>query len=206
MVYASYIKITNNDLTSNHIHIKTDDAKKLVVIFPGGGNSCERPVLNFLRKYYLDHQTDVLCISYTNIYLPDDEEDVLIAQISKGISEAILKAKEHRDYEETYYICESFGNIVSNIVKMDHPDLIAKSAYISPTIDGLDYISKFPGLIITGTKDNYLDEPTIKELLSRPKDNLLILEGVDHSLMVDDVFESIDLVKVAVKRIIDYLK
>ncbi|MCF7924277.1 MAG: alpha/beta hydrolase [Candidatus Izimaplasma sp.] len=206
MISASYVAITKNDLTSNHIHYKTDNATKLVVIFPGGGNSCERPVLNFLRKYYLDHQTDVLCISYTNIYLQDDEDEVLMKKITSAISEAILKVKEFKDYEKTYYICESFGNIVSNAIKMDFPNMIAKSAYISPTIEGLEYISKYPGLIITGTKDEYLDEPTINELQSRPKDNLIIIEGAGHSLMVDDVYESIDIVKMVVKRIIDYLK
>ena len=205
MISASYVKITKNDLASNHILYKTDDATKLVIIFPGGGNSCDRPVLTFLRKYYLDHQTDVLCISYSNIYLQDDEDEVLIGKITSALSEAILKVNEFKDYEKTYYICESFGNIVSNAIKMEYPNLVAKSAYISPTIDGLEYISKYPGLIITSTKDEYLDEPTIKELKSRPKDNLLIIEGTGHSLMVDDVFESIDIVKVVVKRIIDYL-
>lgn len=205
MISASYVTITINDLTSNHIHFKTDDATKLVVIFPGGGNSCDRPVLNFLRKYYLDHQTDVLCISYTNIYSKDDNDEVLIGKITYALNEAISKVNEFKYYEKTYYICESFGNIVSNAIKMEYPNMVAKSAYISPTIDGLDYISKYPGLIITSTKDEYLDEPTIRELKSRPKDNLLIIENAGHSLMVDDVFESIDIVKVVVKRIIDYL-
>ncbi|MBU1145772.1 MAG: hypothetical protein KJ971_07995 [Firmicutes bacterium] len=206
MISASYVKITKNDLTSNHIHYKTDDATKLVVLFPGGGNSCDRPVLTFLRKYYLDHQTDVLCISYSNIYLQDDKDEVIIGKITCALNEAILKVNEFKIYEKTYYICESFGNIVSNAIKMEYPNMVAKSAYISPTIDGLEYISKYPGLIITSTKDEYLDEPTIKELKSRPKDNLLIIENAGHSLMVDDVFESIDIVKVAVKRIIDYLR
>ena len=206
MISASYIKLTNNDLTSNHIHYKTDDANKLVVVFPGGGNSCERPVLNFLRKYYLDHQTDVLCISYTNIYLKDDPDDILIGKITHAMNEAILHVSELKKYEKTYYICESFGNIVSNEIKIKYPNMNYKSAYISPTIDGLEYISKYPGLIITGTKDEYLDEPTINELKSRPKDNLLIIEGAGHSLMVDDVYESIDVVKMVVKRIIDYLR
>lgn len=205
MISASYVSIKLNDLTSNHIHYKTDDATKLVVIFPGGGNSCERPVLNFLRKYYLDHQTDVLCISYTNIYSRDDEDDVLMEKITNALSKAILKVNEFKDYEKTYYICESFGNIVSNAIKIKYPNMVAKNAYISPTIDGLEYISKYPGLIITGDQDEYLDEPTIKELKSRPKENLLIIEGAGHSLMVEDVFDSIDIVKVVVKRIIDYL-
>ncbi|MBU0997625.1 MAG: hypothetical protein KKE16_06260 [Firmicutes bacterium] len=205
MISASYVKITKYDLTSNHIHYQTDDATKLVVIFPGGGNSCDRPVLTFLRKYYLDHQTDVLCISYTNTYLEDDPNDVAMKKITNAINEAILKVHESKDYEKTYYICESFGNIVSNAIKMEYPNMVAKSAYISPTIEGLEYISKYPGLIITSTNDEYLDEPTIKELKSRPKDNMLIIEDAGHSLMVDDVFESIDIVKVAVKRIIDYL-
>jgi|LGOV01.1.fsa_nt_gb hypothetical protein len=206
MISASYVSITNNDLTSNHIHYKTDDSTKLVVIFPGGGNSCERPVLNFLRKYYLNHQTDVLCISYSNIYLPGDEDEVAIGKITYALNEAILQVNKFKEYEETLYICESFGNIVSNEIKMKYPTMIAKSAYISPTIDGLEYISKFPGLIITSTKDEYLDEPTITDLKTRPKENLIIIEGAGHSLMVDDVFESIDIVKVVVKCIIDYFE
>jgi hypothetical protein len=206
MISAAYVRITENDLTSNHIHYKTDDATKLAVIFPGGANSCERPVLNFLRKYYLDHQTDVLCISYSNIYLQDDEDEVLMGKITYALNEAISKVNEFKDYEKTYYICESFGNIVSNAIKIEYPNMVTKSAYISPTIEGLEYISKYPGLIITGTKDEYLDEPTIKELKSRPKDNLIIIEGAGHSLMVDDVYESIDIVKMVVKRIIGYFE
>jgi len=33
----------------------------------------------------------------------------------------------------------------------------------------------------------------------------MIIEDAAHSLMVDDVFESIDIVKLVVKRVIDYL-
>ncbi len=205
MISASYVTITKNDLTSNHIHYKTDDATKLAVFFPGGGNSCDRPVFTFLRKYFLDHQTDVLCISYSNIYLKEDEEAVLVEKITSALSEAILSVHQNKNYEKMFYICESFGNIVSNEIKMAYPDLNAKSAYMSPTIDGLEYISKFPGLIISGTKDDYLNETTINELKSRPKDNLLLIEGAAHSLMVDDVFESIDIVKIVVKQIIEYL-
>lgn len=205
MISASYVKITKNDLTSNHIHFKTDDATKLVVFFPGGNSSCDQPVLTFLWKYYLDHQTDVLCISYVNTYLKDDAEDVLMKKVTSAVSEAINQVTESNKYEKMDYICFSFGNIVSNAVKMEYPNLIAKSAYLSPTKDGLEYISKYPGLTISGTKDEYLDEPTIKELKAGPQDNLMIIEGAAHSLMVDDVFESIDIVKVVVKKVIDYL-
>jgi len=205
MISASYVRITKNDLTSNHVHYKTDDATKLVVIFPGGDNSCDRPVLSFLGEYYLAHQTDVLCISYANTYLKDDPDDVLMKKITSALNEAILQIKEFKDYQKMDYICFSFGNIVSNAIKKEYPNLIAKSAYISPTKDGLKYISSYPGLIISGTKDEYLDEPTIKELQSRPQDHLMIIEDAAHSLMVDDVFESIDIVKLVVKRVIDYL-
>jgi len=205
MISAAYVRITKNDLTSSHIHYRTDDANKLVVIFPGGGNSCDLPVLSFLRKYYLDHQTDVLCISYANTYLKDDSEDVLMKKITSALNEAILEVKEFKEYQKMDYICFSFGNIVSNAIKMEYPNLIATSAYLSPTKDGLEYISNYPGLIITGSKDEYLDEPTIKELQSRKQDNLMIIESAAHSLMVDNVFESIDIVKLVVKRVIDYL-
>ncbi|MBU1019931.1 MAG: hypothetical protein KJ847_01845 [Firmicutes bacterium] len=205
MISAAYVRITKNDLTSKHIHYKTDDATKLVVIFPGGGNNCDLPVLSFLRDYYLKNQTDVLCISYENTYLKDDPDDVLLAKISSALSEAINQVKGFKDYEKMDYICFSFGNITSNLIKEDHPELIAKSAYVSPTIDGLEYISKYPGLTFCGTKDEYLDEPTIKKLKSGPQDDLIIIEGAAHSLMVDDVFESIDIVKMVVKRVIDYL-
>jgi len=135
----------------------------------------------------------------------DDTYEVLMAKITSVLHEAINQVKAHKDYEKVFYICNSFGNMVSNALKMEYPDMIAKSAYISPTKDGLRYISKYPGLTISGTKDEYLDESIIKELKSGPQDDLMMIEGAAHSLMVEDIFESIDILKAVIKRIVGYL-
>ncbi|PAT01111.1 hypothetical protein CI105_08250 [Candidatus Izimaplasma bacterium ZiA1] len=206
MISASYIKLTINDLTSDHILYKDDNSKRLIVIFPGGSNSCDQPVLHYLRHYYLHNNSDVLCLSYSNITLDDDSIEVQFKKIAYALKEAIVKVKKEHKYDEVVYICRSMGNIVSNDIKNRYPEMIENSVYISPTSEGLNYIKKYPGLIISSTNDSYLEEKDYDTLGTFNEEDVMIFEGATHSLSTDDVFETIDICKMTVSKIINYIE
>ena len=83
MLKVKKIETKFGEQKSEHTFYYQSDATCLVVIFPGGGNSCNRPILHYSRKFLLDLNCDVLNISYTNLA---DEEDSVEVQMEKLIS------------------------------------------------------------------------------------------------------------------------
>jgi hypothetical protein len=53
-----------------HLYLKhVEDVETMVIIYPGGNYSCERPLLHYLRKGALYQKYDVLSISYGTCFL-----------------------------------------------------------------------------------------------------------------------------------------
>ena len=86
------------------------------------------------------------------------------------IKEQIEKDK---NFTRKIFISRSFGNIVSNELKIRKSINSDKNVYISPTADAVKYFDKFPGLIITATNDEYLPDEKINELVKKYESNII---------------------------------
>ena len=66
MIDVSTISITayeGHDI-HNEFYRQSEKSESLVVIFPGGNYSCDKPLLYYARKAAIIAGHDVLCISY----------------------------------------------------------------------------------------------------------------------------------------------
>lgn len=205
MITATKIEIEYNKKTSEHTFYSQPESKGLVVIFPGGGNSCDRPILHYSRKYLLYNGCDVLCISYTNIIDEEGSNEQKIENIVIEVSKAIKEVEKGKSYTNKIFISSSFGNIVSNELKIRKSFKNDKSIYLSPTAQAVKYFEMFPGFIITGTNDEYLPQEEIDKLVKKYKDTILVFENGTHSLENANVQDSLDFCKTAVTTILDYL-
>ncbi|MCK5731382.1 MAG: hypothetical protein KAH13_00035, partial [Tenericutes bacterium] len=133
MSTVSLIEIESLRKKSNHKFFKNDDSNCLVVILPGGGNSCDRPLLHFIRKYLFDKNCDVLCASYTNLFERKETFDKKLNKIVSEINKAIEQVELEKPYKEKIFVSRSIGNVVSSELKIRHSIEVIKNIYISPT-------------------------------------------------------------------------
>ena len=52
MSKISLIEIESNGQKSEHVFLENEGSKSLVVFFPGGNNSCERPIFHYLTRFF----------------------------------------------------------------------------------------------------------------------------------------------------------
>ena len=195
MITATEIEIELNEMKSNHVLYANEESKSLAVIFPGGNNSCDRPLLHYLRKMLLVQGHDVLCLSYTNLFVRKDTGDEKLEKGVFAINKAIEKVKTEKHYENTIFVSRSYGNVISCELKDKQEINIRKSVYISPTSEALTYIKRYPGFIVSGTKDEYLTSDYIIELSQSTDDNVLVFQNGPHSLETDNIVDTIDFCK-----------
>ncbi len=204
MSKISLIEIESNGQKSEHVFLENEGSKSLVVFFPGGNNSCERPIFHYLTRFFIDENKDVICISYKNITKREDSYEEKINSLTSGINEAILKT--NKIYSDIIFISRSFGNIVSCELKKRYSINVFKSIYISPTSPALKFFDEYPGFIITSTNDEYLTKDEINELSKLGDERLLILNEGNHSLETKNIYDTMNFGNIAVSKIIDYIR
>ena len=206
MISVSNIKIELYNQTSEHIFYSQPESNCLTVIFPGGNNSTKTPILHYCRKHLLENHSDFLSISYKNLIVSEDSDEVKLEKVISAVYEAIKKVQEGKNYTKKVFISRSFGNIVSNEIKIKESITADKCIYIAPTDEAVKYFETYPGLIITGTKDSYLPVEQVNIIKEKYKDDVLVFENGNHSIESDDMSDTLDFCKKAVLKIIDYLE
>jgi len=206
MSTVSIIEIEINNMKSNHMLYANEGSNCLVVVFPGGNNSCDRPILNSLREYFINNKCDVLCISYENIVNKEDPYNRKLNSLIFGIHSALIEIEKKNKYSDKIFISRSFGNIVSSELKVRNSLNIEKNIYISPTSPAIKYLSDCPGFIITASNDEYLSPDEIKELSRLGNDKILIFRDGNHGLETENTTETSEFHKSAVAKIIEFLE
>lgn len=205
MIKIEELKIITNERVSEHILYSIEGATKLVVLFPGGNSNTSRPLFHYLIDYFVRNNHDVLALSYKNLPEGHDTFEEKIRAIIEAAYKAIMVNHDTKPYDEYIFVSRSVGNVMANRTKIDYNIDVAKSIYVSPIPEALDNIEKYPGLLITATEDEYLNEENFKKIETFSEHEIIIFEGGDHGLECDNTLESIDFCKKCVSRIIDFV-
>lgn len=206
MIKREVIDIEKNGKVSEHVFYSSEESKNLALFFPGGSSNTTGPMFYYLRDYFLRKGYDVLCLSYKGLTEQGETYDEQMSRIKLAIHQAILFTNESKTYNTTVFASRSFGNVVSNSVRVDFETEVDKCIYISPTAPALENIEKYPGLIISSNHDEYLEEKHMKEVLSYPNHEVLIFKDGDHSLECDDTIKSMEFGIVAIAKAIEYIE
>lgn len=155
---------TDNDCISNHLLISQDNPKGLLLMFPGGNQSCDRPILHFSRKAMLLAGYDVLSFSYEGLrnHKLSKEEDlqIVIDEISKAIDKVNAKS-----YSRVFILSRCFGNLVAAGIRRSFDFEVYRHSFLAPIPPSINDIVEFGGLVITGTSDPYMNEADREQLM-----------------------------------------
>ncbi|MCK4551942.1 MAG: hypothetical protein KAU02_03420 [Tenericutes bacterium] len=202
---TSKIEHEINEKKTNHTLYSNEDSKNLVVFFPGGSNSLDRPFLNYLKDYFLENSYDVLHISYENIFKREETLDVKTEKLILWINEAIKSVNSDKKYNKMSFVSRSFGNLLSCEIKIRNSLLVEKSIYISPITETIKYFEKYPGYIVSASNDEYLTSEDITYLSTQIDKNIIIFKDGGHNLHTEDEFKTNDFYRQAFKSIVHFI-
>jgi len=205
MIKRDVIGIEKNSKVSEHVFYSNEEAANLVLFFPGGNSNTTGPIFYYLRDYFLRNGYDVLCLSYEGLADREETYDEKIQKIIAGTHQAILHVKELKTYHKTLFVSRSFGNVISNILRINNKLEVDKCIYISPTAQALEDIKSYPGLIISSNYDEYLKEEDKKEILSYPNHEVIIFKDGEHSLECDDTLKTMEFCNRAIAKAIKFI-
>ncbi|MCM1989557.1 hypothetical protein [Oceanirhabdus seepicola] len=200
MIKKSYINVKiSSEKEVNHFYLyHTENTETLVVIYPGGNYSCDKPILHYIRKAALLKGHDVLCINYGAALVGRDlSEETMIA--AEEALKAINKCREERKYNKIYFVGKSIGTVVSGRVIDIIDDIEIKYIFLTPIKDTIPFINNYGGYVITGSKDKLFGKEYIQLIEENENIHLEVIENAGHSLEVDDLEETLDMHKYVVK-------
>lgn len=149
---------------------------KIVVLFPGIGYQCDRPLLYYSGRLANQSEYEVLKVPYTNLSrsIPEAYADAY-AQTEK-----YLEKIDWSQYEDILFISKSIGTIIAAAYAQKH-HVHCRNVYYTPLAQTFDFAPQF-GIAFHGTKDSWVETAIIKEKCQEHHLPLHITENATHSL------------------------
>ena len=153
---------------------------KIAVLFPGIGYHCDKPLLYYSAKLSVQHQYELVKITYTNLSrsIPEAYADAY-AQTEK-----YLENIDWNQYEDILFISKSIGTAVAAAYAQKH-DIHCRNIYYTPLAQTFDFAPQ-SGIAFHGTKDSWVETAVIAEKCQEYNLPLHIIENANHSLELED--------------------
>ncbi len=153
----------------------------LVVLFPGRGYTCEKPLLYYAAQVAWEQGYDVLCLEY-GFYKagkPFLAEDV--ALFCEELCATLREAEAH-SYECLYCISKSLGTVLAGAVctLLGHPNV--QHLFLTPVERTLPYMLNTKSLAVIGTADDSFPQACLEQTKADGTCGLVFIEDADHSL------------------------
>lgn len=173
--------------------------KSIVILFPGGNGSCDKPLLHYARKATLLSGCDVLSLEYGYYKANKSYEVEFFEQTVKEVNEAIQTCLDN-SYENIYFISKSLGTVIAGeISKLIGYDKVS-NLFLTPTVNTIPHIINSKCTVIIGTKDKFFSKEHIDKVNICPSVNLHIINNATHSLEIEDNYiESLEILGIVTK-------
>ncbi len=171
--------------------------KKIAVLFPGIGYTCDRPLLYYTGKLALSCGYEIKKVEYGGFESGikgnrEKMEKAFYSALSQA--EKILADVSWNEYDEILFVGKSVGTIVS-AAYMKKYNIIGRNIVYTPLEDTFLF-SSGKGIVFHGTKDPWAENTdTIKKCCEKIGMNLYTIEDANHSLETGDVLKDIDIIK-----------
>ena len=181
---------------------------KLVVIFPGIGYHCDKPLLYYGRD--IAHEcgyTECIKVSYTydgkNIRGNEEKMkeafECLYAQAEDALSDV-----KWDEYEEILFISKSIGTIIASAYAKTK-ELDVKHVLYTPLTYTFDYAPK-NSIAFIGTDDPWSDVGKVIEKAHENDTYIYIYGGCNHSLECEDTRKNLENISDVISKTYDFLK
>ena len=188
--------------------------KSLLVMFPGVGYTCDKPLLYYIGKLYQNDNFDVKKISYAGFMngLKDDSQKMNHAyELVKKQTKEQLKDINWNEYEKVVFVSKSIGTVGAAYIfkymqdkKIINSNLKISNIFLTPLVETFNYVTEKSGFVIIGDKDQWSDYAQICKLAEKYNLPAHIIENANHSLENSDIFDSIDIIFNVVKIVDSY--
>lgn len=168
--------------------------EKLVIIFPGIGYHCDKPLLYYAKKLAKEHDYEEIILlkyAYTGKNIRGNEKkmqeafDVLYQQAEKQL-ETINFSK----YEEVLFISKSVGTIISSAYAQKH-EIKCRQILYTPLEE--TYRFEHPDAIaFLGTSDPWSDTAKVEKISKKQNVPIYMYKNADHSLETGDIIKDIE--------------
>lgn len=182
--------------------------KKLAVLFPGIGYTCDRPLIYYTGKLALSYGYETVKVEYGGFEsgIKGNREKMQNAFYNAlSQAEEILKDVSWHEYGDIIFIGKSVGTIVSAAYMKKH-NIIGRNIVYTPLEDTFLFADG-RGIVFHGTNDPWTQNTdAIKECCKKIDQRLYIVEGANHSLETGDLLKDIDIIKDALISVEEFIK
>lgn len=188
--------------------------KSLLVMFPGVGYTCDKPLLYYIGKLYQNDNFDVKKISYAGFMngLKDDSQKMNHAyELVKKQTKEQLKDINWNEYEKVVFVSKSIGTVGAAYIfkylhdeKFINSNLKISNIFLTPLVETFNYVTEKSGFVIIGDKDQWSDYAQICKLAKKYNLPVHIIENANHSLENSNIFDNIDIISNVVKIVDSY--
>lgn len=156
-------------------------SNSLVVLFPGKGYTCDRPLLHYANMVSLFKGCDVLSLEY-GFYVADikfvpGDFDKVVEELSSIINKCTLNS-----YSNIYFISKSIGTLFAGELSLQMSEYNIKNLFLTPLKETIPYIKSTNCLSVTGSRDNFFPSSSIDYVRNNVESELVIIEDADHNL------------------------
>ncbi len=183
---------------------------KLALIFPGRGYTSRMPLLYYTTYLLLGKQFNVLTIDYDYFGKPefetlewDEKERWLFADVESAFN----VVESLTDMRVKLLVGKSLGTLAVGHLLDSFPETRdCKVIWHTPLIglpDLFEQIEKHhpESLFVIGSADPYYDKDNLSKLVIATRGHAVVVEGADHSMEVEDVKSSLNVMKQIVESI-----
>lgn len=165
------------------IYRNQSNTHKLMVLFPGMGYTCDKPLLHYAKAYGYLHQYDILCINYGTMTFDKSKVLSSIAPAYEIAKEA-LNQMDINKYEHILFISKSLGTVVAGRLSKEYT-LDIQNIFLTPLKETIPYMDNSKDVTISGDHDPMISRDNLQLIQKQPLTSF-IYPNTNHSLEVED--------------------
>jgi len=184
-----------NEPIPNTLFCQDIDTDHLAILLPGTRYSCNMPLLYYSRHLLLFLGADVLLVEYEYNCRPDFlnlPEAERVHWFLSDVTAACKMVSSQRPYQKVTLIGKSLGTVaMSHLLTSDNMFEKAKAVWLTPVFSNERFrkqIQQCPqqSLFVIGTADPHYDPKYLARFKADTKREILVIDGADHSLEIED--------------------
>jgi phosphoglycolate phosphatase len=184
--------------------------KKLAVLFPGIGYTCDRPLLYYSGKLAREKGYDLKKVEYGGFDLPGNIINNKMAMkqaftAAMKQTEEILADVKWEAYDRLLFLSKSVGTAAAACYEKRH-ELQADNVYYTPVEGTFLFMREESGIAFHGTADPWADDDTVEKGCAEKQVRLYEYDRANHSLETGDVMKDLENLRQIMALTDEYLR
>lgn len=180
---------------------------KLAILFPGMGYSCDRPLLYYAGKLAMEAGYDnIIRLKYNaasaNIMNDDEKKKKVFKELYEDAIEQLSEI-DFSAYDDIVFISKSIGTVIAAYYAKENK-VACRNIFMTPVKETFIH-NPHNGLVISGTKDPWIDYSLVIEGCKEHNLMLMSIDGGNHSLEVDDTVTNLSYISAVMTKIKSFL-